>query len=207
MTGVLEFLRQHGQAEAEGVQRPSTLFSGHLEGAGPNPTVAWEARALEVDAGKMSAARGIRLLQALWAKDKHMSKLDPDSVQRMEPFLDYATVLANRDLIRQDERGDFMLVLLSGGIAVDRLQPWGERLRLAEAVPGDILGEMSLFDGGERFSACTTLTDCEVAALSAAAMDRMLSAEPTLTAGIVTMLTRRLSLRLRVVSARLSAAK
>ena len=49
-----------------------------------------------------------------------MSKLDPDSVQRMEPFLDYATVLANRDLIRQDERGDFMLVLLSGGIAVDR---------------------------------------------------------------------------------------
>jgi len=41
---------------------------------------------------------------------------------------------------------------------VDRVQPWGEHLRLAETRPGDILGEMSLLDSGIRFSACTTLT-------------------------------------------------
>jgi CRP-like cAMP-binding protein len=79
----------------------------------------------------------------------------------------------NRDVIRQDEYGNFMVVLLTGTIAVDRVQPWGEQLRLAETRPGDILGEMSLLD--IRFSACTTLTDCEVAVLSAEAMDDMMA--------------------------------
>jgi CRP/FNR family cyclic AMP-dependent transcriptional regulator len=84
-------------------------------------------------------------------------------------------VPANRDVIRQDEYGNFMLVLLSGTIAVDREQPWGETLRLAEtSKPGEILGEMSLLDSGMRFSACTTLTECDVAVLSAEGMDDMM---------------------------------
>jgi CRP-like cAMP-binding protein len=130
-----------------------------------------------------------------------------DAVGRMQPFLDYASLSANRDLIRQDEFSNFMVVLLSGSIAVDRLQPWGERLRLTEAVPGEILGEMSLLDGGIRFSVCTTLSECEIAVLSADAMDDMLNADPALTASFVTVLARKLSLRLRVVSARLSDRK
>ena len=51
-----------------------------------------------------------------------------------------------------------LVIVLDGTIAVDRVQPWGERLRLAEARPGDILGEMSLLDSGMRFSVCTSLT-------------------------------------------------
>ena len=76
-------------------------------------------------------------------------------------------------------------------------------MRLAETRPGDILGEMSLLDSGIRFSACTTLTDCEIAVLSADAMDDMMDRIPACCqpggfAGA------QLSLRLRVVSARLS---
>ncbi len=96
----------------------------------------------------------------------------------MERFFEFASVPSNRDLIRQDEYGNFMVVLLTGTIAVDRVQPWGEQLRLAETRPGDILGEMSLLDSGIRFSACTTLTDCEIAVLSAEAMDEMMSKDP-----------------------------
>jgi CRP/FNR family cyclic AMP-dependent transcriptional regulator len=93
--------------------------------------------------------------------------------KRMERFLS-SPGAPNRDVIRQDEYGNFMVVLLTGTIAVDRVQPWGEQLRLAETRPGDILGEMSLLDSGIRFSACTTLTDCEIAVLSADAMDDMM---------------------------------
>ena len=70
--------------------------------------------------------------------------------------------------------------------------------------PGDILGEMSLLDSGIRFSACTTLTDCEIAVLSAEALDDMMAQDPQLAASLVALLARKLSLRLRVVSARLS---
>jgi CRP-like cAMP-binding protein len=136
-----------------------------------------------------------------------MSHLGPESIQSMERFFDFATVPPNRDVIRQDEYGNFMVVLLSGSIAVDRVQPWGERLRLAETRPGEILGEMSLLDSGIRFSACTTMNECEVAALGAEAMDDMLSANPPLAANLIALLARKLSLRLRMVSARLSEKK
>ncbi len=126
----------------------------------------------------LPTSRGGKLLQGLWAKDKYMAHLDKDAVERMERFFEFASVPSNRDLIRQDEYGNFMVVLLTGTIAVDRVQPWGEQLRLAETRPGDILGEMSLLDSGIRFSACTTLTDCEVAVLSAEAMDEMMSQGP-----------------------------
>ena len=97
-----------------------------------------------------------------------------------------------------------MIVLLQGSIAVDRLQPWGEQMRMAEARPGDILGEMSLLDGGVRFAHCTTLTDSMIGVLDAGAMDRMMASAPELAGSLVALLARKLSLRLRVVGARVS---
>ena len=95
-------------------------------------------------------------------------------------------------------------MLLAGTSAVDCLQPWSEQLRLTEARPGDILGEMSLLDSGQRFSLCVSLTECEIAVLSAQALDDMMTAEPQLAACLVALLARKLSMRLRVVGARLS---
>ncbi|KAF1048913.1 MAG: Cyclic AMP receptor protein [Xylophilus sp.] len=153
---------------------------------------------------RLPSSRGSKQLQVLWAKDKYMALLDSDAVPRMERFFQFAAVPANRDLIRQDEYGNFMVVLLSGSIAIDRVQPWGEHLRLAEARPGDILGEMSLLDSGVRFSSCTTLADSEIAVLGAEALDEMVGRDPQLAASLIALLARKLSLRLRAVSARLS---
>lgn len=128
-------------------------------------------------------------------------------MRQLEQFFDFSTVPANRDIIRQGEYGNFMIVLLTGAIAVDRLQPWGERLRLTEARPGDILGEMSLLDSGMRFSVCTSLTECTIAVLGAQALDEMMVAEPAVAASLIALLARKLSLRLRAVSVRLGEKK
>ena len=152
----------------------------------------------------MANARGSKLLQALWGKDKYMAQLPAGAMQRLEKFFVFAQVQADRDVIRQDEYGNFMIVVLTGTIAVDRAQPWGEQLHLAETRPGDILGEMSLLDSGIRFSTCTTLSECEIAVLSADALDDMMIQDPALAASLVALLARKLSLRLRVVSTRLS---
>jgi CRP-like cAMP-binding protein len=209
MKGILSLLRllsaeRHNEQEAAGSD--SGFFSSAFAGQEADPTrlVPWEARAVEVGAAHLSSQRGTKLLQALWAKDKYMAQLQADAMQRLEKFFVFAKVQPNRDVIRQDEYGNFMLVVLTGTIAVDRDQPWGEQLRLAETRPGDILGEMSLLDSGIRFSSCTTLTECEIALLSAEAMDEMMAQEPALAACLVALLARKLSQRLRVVSARLS---
>lgn len=209
MKGILGMLRPKAKAEPDEDRLDSVLFTTAFAGQGVDADllVPWEARAAEVGATRLSPNRGTMLLQALWGKDKFMRHLDNHAISRLERFFDFATVSANRDIIRQDEYGNFMVVVLSGTVAVDRLQPWGERLRLAEAAPGEILGEMSLLDSGMRFSICTTLTDCEIAILSAQAMDEMLTADPALAANLVALLARKLSLRQRVVSARLSEHK
>lgn len=204
--GILGFLRPKPAPRNADATTDSVLFTTAFNGQGIDPSmmVPWEARAVEVGARRMSAGTGVKLLQTLWAKDKNMELLDAASIERMERFFYFATVPGGRDLIRQGEYGNFMIVLLKGTIAVDRLQPWGEHLRLAETKPGDILGEMSLLDSGIRFSACTTLDDCEIAALSAESMDDMMNADPRLAAALIALLARKLSLRLRAVSARFS---
>ena len=209
MTGL--FGRKNGdKAQVAGEElSESVLFATAFAGFGVDESllVPWEARAVEVDAKRISSTRGTELLQKVWAGDKYMSHLDAASIENLARFFDFARVEANRDVIRQDEYGNFMVVLLTGSIAVDRVQPWGERLRLAETRAGEILGEMSLLDSGIRFSTCTSLNECEVAVLSAQGMDEMMVADPRRAANLVALLARKLSLRLRVVSARLSDSK
>lgn len=209
MKGLLGLLKHSAQAQGDDDHPDSLLFATAFadQGVDASMLIPWEARANEVGAKRLLASRGSKLLQALWSKDKYMARLDSDFVPRLEQFFDFATVPANRDVIRQEEYGNFMIVLLTGTIAVDRTQPWGERLRLTEARPGDLLGEMSLLDSGMRFSVCTSLTDCEIAVLSAQALDEMVASDPALAASLIALLARKLSRRLRVVSARLSDKK
>jgi CRP-like cAMP-binding protein len=143
-------------------------------------------------------------LQALWGADKYMGQLAQPTIGRMKGFLNFCLVPPDQEFIRQDEHGDYMAVLLKGRVAVERTQSWGERLRLAEVVPGEMLGEMSLLDGGVRFSSCVTRSRCELAVLTADAMNRMLVDDADLVAGLMTLMARKMSLRLRVVGARLS---
>ena len=123
----------------------------------------------------------------------------------MSQYLEFVQVPMGQEVIGQDELGDYMVVVLDGALSVDRGQPWGGKARLAEAHAGDMLGEMSLLDAGARFSSCVTLTPCTFAVVDAKRLDEMITQAPRLGVALLASLSRRLSLRLRQVSARLSA--
>jgi len=197
---------QRASREESGERADPLLFSSAFGDLGVDPSmlVPWEARAVEVGATALAPSLGIGMLQSLWSRDKYMGRLDADAVRRLEKFFEFGVIEAARDVIRQDEYGNFMVVLLSGSMAVDRRQPWGEQLRMAEARPGDILGEMSLLDSGMRFAHCTSLSRCEIGVLGAQALDHMMASDPELAASLIALLARRLSLRLRIVGARVS---
>jgi len=209
MKGLFRLLRQAKPVAADSGHADSLFFStAFIElGVDAASMVPWEARANEVGAKRLSAERGSKLVQELWSKDKYMARLGLEAVQCLEKYFDFATLPANRDVIRQEEYGNFMLVLLSGSMAIEREQPWGERLHLAYARPGDILGEMSLLDSGLRFSICTSLTDCEIAVLSVQALDDMMRTDPALAGSLIALLARKVSRRLRAVSARLGSTQ
>ena len=205
MTGELVGV-QRGSRDNGGDRADSSLFSSAFSDLGVDMSmlVPWIARARGVDAAPLESARGVELMQSLWSRDKYMGRLHVDAIGQLEAFFDFAAVPAGRTIIRQDEYSNFMTVLLSGSIAVDRLQPWGELMRMAEALPGDILGEMSLLDSGMRFASCMTLSECEIGVLSAEALDALMASDAELAASLIALLARKLSLRLRIVGARVS---
>ena len=210
MKGLLGLLRLSPTLQEERESADSEFFSTAFadQGVDPSMLVPWEARANEVGAKRLPPERGSQQLQQLWRKDRYMSRLASDSAAaRLERFFDFASVPAGRDVIRQDEYSNFMIVLLSGTIAVSRAQAWGERLRLSQARPGNILGEMSLLDSGRRFSVCTSLNECDIAVLSAQSLDEMMASDPALAALLIAVLARKLSGRLRIASTRLSGKK
>ena len=181
----------------------STMFMEH--GSDTQLLVTWLSRAQEIKAEPFDRKRGAEMFAKLWGADRYVAALNNDELQRMSQYLEFVTVTPNQEVIGQDEQGDYMLIVLDGTLAVDRVQPWGDRARLAEARAGDMLGEMSLLDAGARFSACTTLTPCILAVVDAQRLDEMIMFEPRLGLALLASLSRRLSLRLRQVSARLSA--
>ena len=74
-------------------------------------------------------------------------------------------------------------------------------VRLGEVRAGEVLGELSMLDGTTRLCSCTALTQVHVAVLTQAALARLIAEQPGLAALLLVWLARRLSLRLRQVSA------
>jgi CRP-like cAMP-binding protein len=180
-----------------------TGFEDTIEDTGV--VARWAQRRVALGVTPADASQGAALLESLWSADRWFAALSPAERGRLARHLEFVQAGAGREVIAQDEIGDYLVVVLEGRIAVERVQAAGGRTRLGEARPGDLLGEMSLLDAGTRFSACTTLTPCLLAVLEADRLDALLRDEPRLGVAVLAALARRLSLRLRQVSVRLSA--
>jgi CRP/FNR family cyclic AMP-dependent transcriptional regulator len=166
---------------------------------------AWTARSLVVGAHAIDPETGLALLLKAWGSDALMASLPTDDHRKLIAHLSFVTVPPGREVIVQDEKGDYALIVLEGLVAVDRVQPTGARARLAELREGDVLGEMSLLDAGARFASCLTLSRCSMAVLTSAALDELAIEEPRLGMALMSSTARRLSLRMRQLSARLGA--
>ncbi|MDE1957412.1 MAG: cyclic nucleotide-binding domain-containing protein [Betaproteobacteria bacterium] len=207
MKKVLDFLRNGrpgGDAEAEREGFPESQFFStgfHDASASPGGLLEWGERARALGARRLPHEPGARRLRELWTQDRFMAGLSGAELDKCARHFQFWAVDADRDIIEQNEHGSFMLIVLHGVIAVDRQQPWGERVRLTESRAGSVLGEMSLLDAGPRASYCTTLRPSEIAVLEARMLDELIERDPASAVRIVGSLARRLSLRLRKLGA------
>ncbi len=210
MKKVLDFLRTGRQrADAEPDDSPESQFFAtgfHEMGSSATPALPWGERARALGARRLAHEAGARRLKELWTQDRFMAGLSSQDLEKCARHFEFWSVDADRDIIEQNEPGSFMLVVLHGIIAVDRQQPWGERVRLTESRAGSVLGEMSLLDAGPRASYCTTLRPSEIAVLEARMLDALIERDPASAVRIVGSLARRLSLRLRKLGAPSSGA-
>lgn len=202
-------LRNNGEDGLPHQEGESQFFALKPEdvAALPPPT-SWQARAKQIKAYPIDAHKALTQLRKLWTADTMMSGLlQGQNLERMQPYIQFASVPGDSEVITQDEHGDYLVVLLKGAISVVRKQEWGEVLVLANVTEGEMLGEMSLLDGGPRFSTCLACSECELAIITTDGLEQMIAGEPRIAASLIALLARKLSLRLRIVSARLGGRK
>jgi CRP/FNR family transcriptional regulator, cyclic AMP receptor protein len=120
-------------------------------------------------------------------------------------------------LIQEGEAGDWMLLVLAGTIDVTKHimrhdadghathQPL-EVSRLAVVRVGASLGEMSMLDSEPRNATCTAIDATEVAILTRAAIQQLISHHPAVSAKLLVKITQLLAQRLRNTSAQLVKA-
>mgnify|MGYP001445018363 FL=1 len=111
-----------------------------------------------------------------------------------------------RVLVREGERGDWMLLVLDGTVDVTKrpvtrkgVAPAADAPpeRLAVLCPGAAVGEMSMLDGEPRFATCTAIEPVEAAILTRAAIAALIRDHPAVGAKLLVKLTQLLAQRLR----------
>jgi CRP/FNR family transcriptional regulator, cyclic AMP receptor protein len=118
--------------------------------------------------------------------------LDPDGAAALRSSLVEIGISKGQALFREGEPGDQMYVILDGKVKLGQTSPDGRESLLAILGPGEMFGELSLFDPGLRASTATALTDAVVLGLSNEQLMPWLAGRPEVAAALLQALARRL---------------
>jgi CRP/FNR family transcriptional regulator, cyclic AMP receptor protein len=81
-------------------------------------------------------------------------------------------------LMRQGESGIGLFIILSGKVRVEKTDSSGRKVEVAENGPGDILGEMAVFDGAPRSASVNALVETSSLVLASWEFNAFLKAHP-----------------------------
>ena len=100
-------------------------------------------------------------------------------------------------LIREGAIEDWMMIVLSGTVDVQKLSARGTPSRLAVIGSGASVGEMSMLDTAPRYATCSAIEEVEAGVLTRAAIQRVIHEHPAVGAKLLVKLTQILAQRLR----------
>ncbi|TCO62764.1 Crp/Fnr family transcriptional regulator [Actinocrispum wychmicini] len=143
----------------------------------------------------MATSNGLRATPLL-------AGLSPEVVAE---FLDLAADRAfarGEALFAEGDKGGGVFVLLSGKVKMTRPGPDGKDVVLNMAGPGDLLGELAVFDGGARQATATAVRDTAACWVSTRAMLGWLARHPSASFRMMCLLAE----RIRLVNDRLEDA-
>lgn len=118
--------------------------------------------------------------------------LDPEGAAALRASLTERSVAKGETIFQEGEPGDRMYVILEGKVKLGQSSNDGRESLLAILGPGEMFGELSLFDPGQRTSTATALTDAVILALSNEQLRPWLAGRPEVAAALLQALARRL---------------
>ena len=118
--------------------------------------------------------------------------LDPEGAAALRASLEETVVAKGDALFNEGEPGDRMYVILEGKVKLGQTSNDGRESLLGVLGPGEMFGELSLFDPGVRTSTATALTDAVVLGMGNEQLRLWLAGRPEVAAALLQALARRL---------------
>ena len=128
---------------------------------------------------------------------------EPEELGDLARYMRCYRAPAGTEVIREGDEGDFMLLVLDGGLEIVKKDVRGLPQVMGSAGPGKTLGEMSLIDGAPRFASCVAVEAVEFAVLDRESLSRIIAEEPKVGVKLLMELLMLLNQRLRNVSQQL----
>jgi len=118
--------------------------------------------------------------------------LDADAAAALRASMVEVVLEKGDVLFAEGEPGDRLYVVIEGKVKLGYTSGDGRESLLAVLGPGEMFGELSLFDPGERRATATALTDATVAGLGRPALRPWLTGRPEVAETLLTALAQRL---------------
>ncbi len=128
----------------------------------------------------------------LLARVPMFAGLSEQDRQALNDHLERQNVTRGDVLFREGETGDRVFVILAGKVKIGRAAPDGRENLLMVMGPGDLFGELSLFDPGPRTASATAVTDASLVSLEHTALRPWLATRPEAASLLLRVLAQRL---------------
>lgn len=176
---------------------PVSASHQHGRAGGEDPVPPHPARLRHNDANSIGRPRDFPtqkgfLVDDVLANTPLFSALDPQGADALRASLSEVRVAKGQELFHEGEPGDHLYLILDGKVKLGHGSPDGRESLMAILGPGEMFGELSLFDPGLRTSTATALTEATVLALGNEQLMPLLEGRPAVAAALLQALARRL---------------
>ena len=120
------------------------------------------------------------------------SGLDDDAAASLRSSMTDVRIRRGEVLFRDGDSGDRLYVVTDGKVKLGRSSADGRENLLAILGPGQMFGELSLFDPGPRSATATAVTDCTMMSLAHDELLRWLTDQPHVSRALLHQLAARL---------------
>jgi CRP-like cAMP-binding protein len=129
------------------------------------------------------------------------SEFNAEELGELIDLLDIVEAKDGEDIVRQDDRGDCMYILVEGEARITHRRG-GRSIGLGILRPGDFFGEIALVDYGPRSADVTAMAPCKLLKITQAAVAALAGVYPTAAFKFLIAIGRTLVARLRTSNQR-----
>lgn len=120
------------------------------------------------------------------------SALDDEAAEALKRSMAEVNLGRGQVLFREGDSGDKLYVVADGKVKLGRTSPDGRENLLAILGPGEMFGELSLFDPGPRTATATAVTDVQIYALGHSDLTTWVSGRPEVALSLLKQISSRL---------------